>query len=67
MDESLLVGGVEGLGDLGEDLDRTPGLERTFLREELGEIRALDVAHGEEEEAALLARLVDRDHVRVVE
>ena len=65
--EPLLVRGVEGFGDLGEDLDRTPGLERPLLGEELREVGALDVAHGEEENACLLSRLVDGHDVRVVE
>ena len=67
VDEALLVRGVERLGDLGEELDRALRLERTVLRDELGEVGALDVAHGEEEHAVLLARLVDGDDVRVVE
>ncbi len=67
MDEALLVRGVERFRDLGEDVERAPGLERPFLGHEAGEVRALDVAHGEIKEPVLIARLVDRDHVRVVE
>ena len=37
------------------------------LCHELGEVRALDEAHGEEEDAVVLAGLVDRDDVWVIE
>ena len=67
MHESLLVRGVEGLRDLREQLDRALGLERAVLGHELGEVVALDVAHREEEDAVLLAGLVDGDDVRMVE
>ena len=65
--EAFLVRGIERLGDLGEQLDGSLRLERAVLGDELGEVVALDVAHGEEEDAVLLSRLVDGDDVRVVE
>ena len=67
VDEALLVRRVERIGDLGEELDRASRLEGALLGEDLREVAALDVAHGEEEDAVLLARLEDRDDVRVVE
>ncbi len=67
MDEPLLVRGVERLCDLREEIDRALGLERAVLGHDLGQVRALDVAHREEEQAVLVSRLVDRDDVRVVE
>ena len=65
--EPLLVRRVERFGDLGEDVDRSPGLERARLGNELGEVTALDVAHGEEENPVVLAGLEDGDDVRMVE
>ena len=67
VDEILLVRRVERLGDLGEELDRSLGGERTVLGNELREVVALDVAHGEEEDTAIFARLVDGDDVGMVE
>ena len=67
VDEALLVRRVERLGDLGEEVDGSLRIERTAFGDDLGEVGALDVAHGEEEDAVVLACLVDRDDVRVVE
>jgi hypothetical protein len=67
VDEALLVRGVERLGDLGEELDRALRLERPLLGDDLGQVRALHVAHREEEDAGLLSCLVDGDDVRVIE
>ena len=60
--------GVERLGDLGEELDCAPGLERAVLgHDACARSVALDVAHGEEEQAVLISRLVDGDDVGVIE
>ena len=67
MHEALLVGGVQGLRDLLEQVDRAAGIERAAFAQELREVGPLDVAHGEEEGAVLVSRLEDRDDVRVVE
>jgi hypothetical protein len=67
MDEALVVRRVQRLRHLPEDGDCALRLERSLLGEKLGQIRALDVPHGQEEQPFLLARLQDGDDVRVVE
>ena len=67
VDEPLLVGRVQRLGNLLEQRDRANGVECAFLREQVSQIRAVDVAHGEEQRAVLLSRVEDRDDMRVVE
>ena len=51
------VGGIEGAGDLGQDLDRRGRRPPPF--EPRAEVGALDVAHGQEERALDLAGLVE--------
>ena len=65
--EPLFVGGVEAVRDLLEEGDRARGSERVALRQELPQVGALHVAHGEEERTVFLSRLEDGDDVRVVE
>ena len=60
------VRGVERAADLPHHRERPRHRERAFALEELLEV-ALDVAHGDVEDAVLVARVVDRDDVRVVE
>ena len=61
--EATAVRRVERAGDLGEERERAVGGER-----QLGaQVVALDEAHRQIQLAVALARLVDRDHVRVVE
>ena len=60
------MGGIEGAGDLAEDVDDLPRLERPFAKPRL-EVRALDVAHGDEQDAVDLAGLVDGQDVGVVD
>ena len=67
VDEPARVRRVQRVGDLGRDRDRPGGLERALAPQQRLEVTARDVAHGDEQAAVALARLVDRDHVRVVE
>ena len=66
VDEPASMGGVEGAGNLRQQLDRVLGVERA-LAQALLEVRALDIAHGDEKQAVGLAGLVDGDDVRVVD
>ena len=61
------VGGVERGGDLRDDRGGPLGREPPLAREQPLQVGAADVAHDEVEVAALLARRVDRDDVRVVD
>ena len=66
MHEAARVGGVERGGHLRADLERA--LERELLAaQSFSEVGAVDVAHREVEPSVLLARVVDRDDVRVLE
>ena len=67
VDEPGRVSGVERAADLLGDRERLLRGERAALPEERPQARAVDVAHREVEDAFDLARVVDRDHVRVVE
>ena len=59
--------GVEGARDGREQRERALRLERRARREELPQVRALDEPHRDEEPFVVLAGLVDRHHVRVIE
>ena len=67
VDEPLRVRGVERVGDLRGDRDRARRLERALATQQRLQVGPVDVAHRDEEAAVGLARLVDRDDVRVVE
>ena len=67
MDEPVLVGDVECSRDLVEDEQRASEAERPFLLEDVREVAALDIAHRDVQAAAFLARVEDRDDVRMVE
>jgi hypothetical protein len=67
MDEAALVRGVECARDLREHLDRPLGRELPVPLEGGTQVGALHVPHRQVELALVLARLVDRNHVRVVE
>jgi hypothetical protein len=47
VDEIVLVGGVERVGDLVDELERPGGLKRPLLLEERRQVGALHVAHGD--------------------
>ena len=49
VDEASLVGGVQGLGDAGQDLESSFRLEPSFELEQLSEIAAPHVSHGDKE------------------
>ena len=67
MDQAGGVRRVEGVRDLADPVERLVGLHRPRGREHGREVLAAHEAHREEERAVELARVVDRDHVRVVE
>ena len=66
MDEVVRVRRVERARHLLEDRDGPVELELP-LGDQLLEVAAADVAHGDVDDAVLLARVVDRDDARVVE
>jgi hypothetical protein len=61
------VRGVEGGGDLRDDSSGPRRLEATASPDQRGEVGAFDPAHRQEQGAVDLARLVDRDDVRMVD
>jgi hypothetical protein len=67
VDEAAAVRRVERGGDLADDGHRAARLERALAADRVQEVGAVDEAHGDVELAVDLARLVDRDHVRVVD
>ena len=67
MDEAARVRGVERGGHRGDDRRRALGLEPALAAQQRAQVLALDVAHDLEQHAVLLARVVDRDHVRMIE
>src|SRR5512134_878200 len=67
MDEPMPVGGVERVRDLLEDGYRPCGIQGPPAPQERLQVPARHIAHRDEEPTVLLSRLVDRDHVRVVE
>ena len=67
VDEPALMGGVQRGGELRHQRERPLGRERPFGREQPLEVDAVDVAHGDVELAADVARLIDRDDARVVD
>ena len=66
MHQPLGVRGVEGVGHLGEHVDR-PLRRQRAAPQQRGEVDALDEPHVQEQPAADLAVVVDRDHVRLGE
>ena len=66
MDEPADVCGIEGARDLAQEVDDLPRLERPFPQPRL-EVRALDIAHRDEQDAVDLAGLVDGQDVGVVD
>ena len=67
MDETALVGRVERLRHLARDRDRASRLQPALAAQQRAQVGAVDEAHRDEKPTARLARLVDRDDVRVVE
>jgi len=58
---------VEGIRDRGQDLERPVGRESALALEQRLQVAPVHEAHGEIELTLELARIVDGDHVRVVE
>ena len=67
MDETPRVRRVERVGDLARDRDGAGRPERPLPARAAPEVAPVDVAHRDEQAPVGLARLVDRDDVRVVE
>ena len=67
MDDAALMSGVQCRRHLLEQLDRDPRLEACRAPQALSQIAARDPAHAQVEVAVDLSRLVDRDHIRVLE
>jgi hypothetical protein len=62
VDQAVVVGGVEGVGDLADQVDRAAGVHRPVLQG-LAQVGAVDQAHVDVEPAVDLAEVVDRDDV----
>ena len=67
MDEAVVVRRVERRADLLDDRDRPGELQAAVADYQRAQVRALDPAHADEEEPFGLARLVDGEHVRVLD
>ena len=67
VDEPHAVRGVERRGDLAADVDRPVRAQAALAAQHGGEVGALDVLHREVEQPVLLAGVVDRDDVRVLQ
>ena len=67
MDDTGAVGEVEGGGDVGADVGDTVGVQSPLLAEQVTQGGAVDVLHDDEVGVVLLAPVVDRDDVGVVE
>ena len=59
--------GVERRGDLGDDLGDPARRQRPELADQRAHVAAADVPHRDEQHAARLAGLEDRDDVRVID
>src|SRR5690606_8486687 len=59
------VGGVESGGGLGEDADRPP--RRHAATDQVRHVRPVHIAHGDPQQLALDAAVVDLHHVRMVQ
>ena len=66
MDQAALVGSVEGARDLGDEMGSTGRLERAAI-DHLAQVGPDHPAHRDVEGSVLLARLVYRDDVGVVD
>jgi hypothetical protein len=67
VDEAARVRRVERRAGLGDELRGERRLERALLVEHPAQVRSIHEPHRDEQELAVLAGLVDGDHVRVVE
>ena len=61
------MGGVERRGDLADDPERAPERQPPLLPDQRLQVGAVHEGHRDIEQAVLLAGVVDRDDVRVVE
>ena len=67
VDDAGGVGGVEGVGDLGEEVDHPLRRQRSLLVDQPAQVPARDQPHHHQQLAVDLARVVDRHHRRVLE
>ena len=63
--DAVGVGGIQRLGDLGDQVDGPVGRQRTALLDQRAEVGPVDQAHVDEQPAVDLAVVVDRDDVRL--
>ena len=63
----IAMGERERSGDVGRDFGRTVGMQRTFALDDLRKRATLDVLHDDEVGAELLAPVVDRHDVGMVQ
>ncbi len=66
MDQTLGVGGVEGVSHLGDDGERALEAQLAIGLEDASQVAAVHVTHGDVQLPSGLARAVDRDDVRVL-
>ena len=67
VDQPARMRRVERLGQLPDELDRPRRLERTLAPQQLREVAAVDVAHGDVQQSVGVTGLVDRDDPGVVD
>ena len=67
VDDAVLMGEPERIGNLGQDCRRGVRHERVLALEAIGQRLAHDVLHGEPEQRSALRDPVNRDDVRMVE
>jgi hypothetical protein len=67
VDQPTGVGGVQRAGHLGHDSQRQGRFQAAVALQQGGQVHPVDIAHGDVEQPALLAGLVDRDDARVVD
>jgi hypothetical protein len=65
MDQALLVGGLQCIGDLSADPSCSLGGQGTIARQRGAQVGSLDVPHREVQAPSVLTGGVDRDDVRV--
>lgn len=65
--EPAAMGGVEGVGDLPDDLQGTLGGQRPGVGEQGAQVPTVDQSHVDEQSAVDLAPVVDRDDMGVVQ
>ena len=65
--EAVGVRGIQRAADLRDDVRRPLGIQAALCAHERPQVGPVDVAHDDEQHALALARVVDGDHVRVLD